>query len=346
MVLLPAPVAAGESAANMILNTGDVRVLTRWVARRTGTLDALHLRIDVSGARCKLGERSGYGLGNGGSWHVTTHPVLDDGRPDVSHTLAVQDFRPCEARPPVVDIRRGLTRLAMGIDVERGREYATIVSNRDPKPGENWSSTNHLYTSTGILGANGRNERSSAAVDAFYGLDPRELVGYSRDGGRTWALPGGEYGRPAGRSFLPTYVQEFADGVRTGQPYSYATAPSEAERTMVFRNVDRPWRIRALGAYTLEGGTGTLTLTVAGRQRARAAVTGRGMLRANIEPVTVAPGQMVKMTARGLTIRNVVADTAWGRLVGMHLPTRPWYIEGEPNYSHAAPVYPLPCAGC
>jgi hypothetical protein len=278
---------------------------------------------------------------------VTTHHVRPDGRPDMTGTLTVQDFRPCEGPRSIVNVREGVVRVPMGIRVDRGAEYATIVRNTDPVPSKNWSSTNHLWTATGIVGANGRNERSPAAADAYYGLDPRELVGYSKDGGKTWALPGGQYGHPRGRNFLPTYIQEFADGVLAGQPYYSSVPPSGANRTMVFRNIRRPWRITALGAFTLDPGSGTLTLTVAGRERATVAVKGRGMLRAAIDPVTVAPRQIVKVTARGLRIRNIVADTAWARLMGMHLPTSPWYVEGEPNFTHAAPVYPLPaCEAC
>jgi hypothetical protein len=216
-----------------------------------------------------------------------------------------------------------------------------VIRNDDGAPTKNYTSTNFLYTSTGLLGANARNERSPLAPDAYYGLDPRELVGYSRDAGRTWALPGGPYGEPGGRDFLPTFVQEYADGRVAGQPYYYATAPSTATRTMVFQNVTRPWTIRALGAYS-RGGAGTLTLAVDGSVRERVPVAGAGMLRASIVPVVVMPGQTVTVTASGLRIQDVVADTAWGRLMGMHQASTPWRLAGQRNFSRAAPVYALP----
>ena len=341
---LPAPVAAGTSAANIPLDGVDKRVVVRWVARSTGTLAALHFRIQADGATCRLSGKTGYGGGNGGNWHATTHPVLPDGRPDQSRTLATQDFRPCDGPASVVDPRQGITRLPMGIAVARGQEYATVLRNLDPAPARNYTSPNFLYTSTGLLGANARNERSPLAADSLYGLDPRELVGYSRDGGRTWALPGGPYGLPGGRNFLPTYLQEYADGTVTGQPYYYSSPggnPSPT-RTMVFQNIRHSWTISALGAYTPSAGAGTLTLTVDGRERARVAVAGPGMLRAPIAPVTVSAGQTVKVSATGLKILNIVADTAWGRLMSLHLGSKPWYVEGEPNFTQAAPVYALP----
>jgi hypothetical protein len=343
--VLPAPVAAGSSASNMTLNGRDRWVVMRWVARRTGTLDALHMRLEADGSDCDRTGRRGYGLGNGGSWLATTHPVLADGRPDMGTTLATQQFRPCEGPVSVVDVPQGIVRLTVGIAVQQGNEYATVVRNSDPDPAANYSSTNFLFTAGGLVGANARNERSRFARDAYYGLDPRELVGYSEDGGRSWALPGGQNGEPDGRNFLPTYIQEFSDGTLTGQPYYYTADPSSADRTMVYRNVRGRWVIRQLGAFALAESSGTLTLTVDGVQRAQVAVEGAGMLRAAIDPVTVAAGQTVKVTASGLAMRNIVADTAWGRLLGFHLATKPWYVEAQSNFTHAAPIYALPAYG-
>jgi hypothetical protein len=339
---LPAPVAAGSSAANIPLNGADKRVVMRWVARQSGTLRALHLRIQADGSACRLSGRTGYGLGNGGSWVVSTHPVLADGRPDTATTLSKTEVRPCEADTSVVDVRQGVARIGMNIGVTRGREYATVIRNGDPLPALNYTSPNFLYTSTGIVGANGRNERSATASDAYYGLDPRELVGYTQDAGTNWSLPGGPYGAPGGRNFLPTYIQEFADGTMTGQPYYYASAASTADRTMTFAKGTRDWTIQELGVFSLREGSGTLTLKVDGERRGQVRVSGTGMLRGSITPVTVRPGQVASVTASGLSIQNIVADTAWGRLMGLHLATKPWYVVDEPNFTHAAPVYALP----
>jgi hypothetical protein len=315
------------------------------VARDSGVLSALHVRIQADGSACRRSGRSGYGLGSGGTWHVTTHPVLADGRPDMSATLATQDLVPCAESASVVDVIQGVVRLTMNVAVTKGQEYATVFRNTDPAPAANYTSPNFLYTSTGIVGANGRNERNKDAADAYYGLDPRELVGYSTNGGATWNLPGGPYGTLGGKNFLPTYIQEYATGHLDGQPYYRTDDASTADRTMVFPNVPVPWTIRALGAFTLIPGNGTLTLYVDGTQRAQANVNGTGMLRATIPPITVNPGQTVKVTATGLSIQNMTADSAWGRLLGMQLSTKRWYVENEPNFSAAAPVYPLPLCG-
>jgi energy-converting hydrogenase Eha subunit A len=332
------PIAAGTSAANITLNGAGRMVLQRWVARRSGVLRAFHVRMVANGASCRSDGRPGYGSGNGGSWRVTTHRVLPDGRPDMRSTLVSQELRPCEGPGSVVDVRQGVVRLEMNLPVGRGQEYATIVRNADPAPEANYTSTNFLYTASGVIGANGRNERSRNAKDVHYGLDPRELVGFSRDGGASWTLPG----TPGDRGYLPSYLQEYNDGEVEGQPYYYTTPSTTARRTMVYQEVALPWTIRTLGAYTSGTANGTLTLTVDGTRRAHASVKGTGMLRAGIPAVTVRPGQTVKITASGIPLENVVADTAWGRLLGMHLNTKPWYLEDEPNFTTVAPIYPLP----
>ncbi|MBV9212838.1 MAG: hypothetical protein JOZ25_04235 [Actinobacteria bacterium] len=328
----------------MTLNGRSKWVLLRWVARRTGTLTALDVRIQANGAACRRAGRNGYGRGNGGSWYVTTHPVRPGGAPDMSRTLASDDLRPCR-RGSGADVRQGVVRLPLDLAVTEGEEYATVIRNADAAPGRNYTSTNFLYANAGIEGANGRDERSPATTDSYYGLDPRELVGYSADGGRHWSLPGGQYGRARGRDFLPTYVQEFAQALPAGQPFYYARPPSRSPQTMLFSNVSRPWTIVALGAYTPMRFPGTLTLKVDGAVRDRVPVAGPGMIRSGIPPVTVLPGQTVEVSSDGLAIGDVVADTAWGRLMGMDRPTADWRLEGGRDFSSAAPIYPLPACG-
>jgi hypothetical protein len=339
---LPVPIPAGNSAGNITLSSSQVRVAVRWVARTSGTLAALHLRVQGDGSECRRSGKTGYGAGTGGRWLATTHPAREDGRPDESRELARAEFRPCEAPRSVVDVREGVVRLPMRRPVRAGDEHVTVIRNTDPRPSENYTSTNFLFTDAGLVGANARNERSADADDALYGLDPREAVGYSSDGGRSWAIPGGQYGKAGGRHFLPAYVQEFVDGRVAGQPYYYAPAPVVRERTMVYAPAGRRWTVRGLGVYVGRRSSGTLVLRVAGRERASVEVSGAGMLREPIDPIAVGPRDEVRVTARGLPLQPVVADTAWGRLMGMHTPAWRWRIDGEPNFSQAVPVYPLP----
>ena len=343
---LPAPIAGGSSAGNMALNGRSKWVLVRWVARASGRLWRLQLRIQADGSSCRRDGGTGYGGGNGGTWRATTHPVLPNGRPDMAHTLASTKFHPCSSKRSLVNVRQGVVRLPLHLTVGRGQEYATVIRNRARHARRNFTSINFLYSSDGILGANGRNERSPNAPDAYYGLDPRELVGYSLNGGRRWRLPGGQYGHPHGRNFLPTYVQQYRNGPVAGQPYYYTSGTSQSSRTMVFQNVRQDWQIRALGAFATGRATGTITLLVDGTPRATVPVSGTGILRAGIAPLVVRPGQTVKVTATGLAINDVAADSAWATLLGMGRSDAPYYLEGG-RPDEAAPVYPLPaCPGC
>ena len=229
------PFAGGDDAANIPLNSASKAVLVRWVADHTGLLQRLYFRVRVEGAPCKPG-RSGYALGTTGRMQVATYRVLPDGRPDLNARLALEEFVPCARQTEEsVDVN-------LGFLVTKGAEYATVVKNVDSNPSGNFFSTNYLFAATGVVGANGRNERNPNATDAYYGRDPRELVGYTTDGGANWALPGGPYGDNQGRAFIPTYVQEYADGFRGGQPYYWAGDTSSSV-TMVFPNVPIPWTI-------------------------------------------------------------------------------------------------------
>jgi hypothetical protein len=333
---LTAPFAGGNSAANMTHKTGSTWVLTRWVARRTGVLSTLYLRVKTEGSVPCFGRgRAGYAAGTTGEALVTTHPVQADGRPDLGVTLGSDRFNPCA--------RAGLAESAairLDLPVVAGAEYATIVRNVDSSPGTNWFSSNFLYTSSPLAGANGRNERDAAATDVFYGLDPRELVGYSSDGGASWRLPGGQYSG----GFLPTYIQAYADGYRDGQPYYWAEAVSGVQST-VFPNVPSPWTITHLGLYARASGTTTLTLLIDGVEVGSAIVTGSGMLRAPIAPVTAPAGSTVVVrTSGGITLSRLHADGAWRSVLGLG-PTFRWYDASNPTGDAAVTVYALPWFG-
>ena len=304
---------------------------------------------------------------------MTTHPVLADGRPDMSRTLATQDLRPCSEPTSVVDVRQGIVRLKMGIDATRGREYATVIRNTDADPDHNFTSPNFLYTETGILGANGRNERSLGRCDLHFFLQQPAQAPIALH------LPLKFVVRGVGRFEIVHRRQHKVGGARERRrlppqerflgvpPCSRSPGPRNADMkptrlalgVLVLlvcgcpSDADNANRVRynlksldkALGAYTAKGGSGTLTLTVNGSVRARARVAGPRMVRATIKSVTVQPGQTVKVTSSGLSIQNVVADDAWGYLMGMNLPSAPWHLDGDPEFSHAAPVYALPAYG-
>jgi hypothetical protein len=321
------PFASGDDAANIALRRTADRVLLRWIARRTGILRVLDVRVKFSSP--------GYGGGSSGILRATTHPVRRDGRPRASTVLAQQELVPAQSASG------GSIALRMGFGVEAGQEFATIIQNSAPDPSRDYFSANFLFVRRGLLGANARNEREPKAWDARYGLDPRELVGFSRDGGATWRLPGGPYGPNGGRAFLPTYVQEFVNGVREGQVY-YWGRPISGMVTMVYHARSRPWTITHIGASSA-GGSADVALAIDDVPRATATLRGTGFVSAKINPVVVPPGSNVELTTTtgdgGLLLRQLFADAVWARLARLGTGSG-WYLDQEPET--AVPLYPLP----
>jgi hypothetical protein len=324
---LAPPFASGDAAANIPLRRAADRVLLRWVARRTGILRLLDIRVKFSSP--------GYGGGSSGVLRATTHPVRRDGTPRISTVLTEQELAPAQSA------NGGSLALTMGFGVREGQEFATIIQNAAPDPRRDYFSPNFLFVRRGLVGANARNERKSQAPDARYGLDSRELVGFSRDGGRSWRLPGGPYGPKGGRAFIPTYVQEFADGVAAGQFY-YWSRPITGTVTMIYRARARPWTITRIGASSA-GGTAQVALAIDDVPRATATLSGTGFVWAEITPVVVAAGSKVELTTTagdgGLLLRQLFADAIWARLTGLGTGSG-WYLEQAPET--AVPLYPLP----
>jgi hypothetical protein len=307
--------------------------MIRWVARHTGVLQTLYLRVRVAGSvNCRYDNRPGYAGGTTGQLLATLHPVLPDGSPDLSRELAREQFQPCgREKGESIDLHPG-------VSVTAGVQYATVVRNVDQAPDVNYFSINFLRSATGLWGANGRNERSANATDLFYGLDPRELVGTSRDSGHTWTLPG-----PG--PWVPTYIQSYSDGYRGGQPYYYSH-PASGPVTMIYKGFPVPWTISALGAYASGPGHARVVLKVDDVERGSADLSGTGMLRQRIAPVIVQPGQVVKVSTTagsgGLALRQESADATWASVLGLGTNYF-WYQENDPE--HAVPIYPLPGFG-
>ena len=339
-----APYAVGDSSANIQLNSSSRLIANRWVARANGTISTLYVRTRREGSSCWDGPANpGYASGDGGVFRASTHHVLADGTPDLSTTLATSDLAPCVSAPD------DSLPIPLNMRVTAGDEYVTVLRNVALDPTRDWASQNFLYLRDGIAGANGRNERSASAADSYYGLDPREVVGFSRDGGATWSMPGGPYGAPGGRSFLPTYIQQYSDGFAAGQPY-YSSTPFSGPVTMVYPSIPGRWQIDRVGAYTTSVGRATVSITIDGREVADAELSGQGLLRQAIEPVVADRGQTVSIStvagADALPLRIAYAGAAWSRIMGLGTSFR-YFLRPDPAFvspmgpTYAAPVYPL-----
>ena len=118
------------------------------------------------------------------------------------------------------------------------------------------------------------------------------------------------------------------------------------EDKAAFMTPEKEAFFRDVAASFVAAGVGKLfSLSVDGVLRARVPAYGAGMLRAAIPPTTVLPGQSVAVTSRGLAIAEIVADGAWGRLMGLTRSTAPWRLQGQRDLTSAVPIYPLPACG-
>ena len=259
------PFAAGDAAWNIALDEPGKRVAVRFVPRVSKTLAHVYLHVKTSG--------SGYAEGTGGVAIATLHPVGANGLP-ARVTLGRRLRVPVIANPAGPN----LLRLDFDVRLRAGVPYALVIANGDRHPTRNYWSLNFLAVdqgaAPGLAGAQSRNETTAGARDVYYGLDPREAVGGTRDGGRLWRLPGNTDVSEA--KWLPTYTLVWSDGSVQAQPYYSSHAAPDGMHTMVYRHVRSPWTIRQIGAYlhtwgssTARRGSGVVQLLVNDVPRAR-----------------------------------------------------------------------------
>jgi len=226
------------------------------------------------------------------------------------------------------------------VTVKRGREYATLVRNGDAHAARNFSSLNFLYARGGLAGPNAANHRGAVAARSFYGLDPREVIGYSRNAGRTWQIPGGPYGVHGGAAFIPTFLEVFADGHAAGQPF-YSSAPLIGPISMSFRAA-RTGTLNGIGAYTSGPGAAPVVVEVNGAPSGAAELRGAGFIRADIAPVPVRAGDTITLstTAGGdaLALRRNYAGALETKLAGLGIGGMP-FMTSDPQ--SVTPIYPL-----
>jgi len=338
------PFAAGDAAWNIALNRATKRVAIRFVPRASKTLASVYLHVKTSG--------SGYAAGTAGSCLATLYAVLPNGLPDVSAPVASTEVA-------VLPNAGGhfVLQLDLNAPVEAGRPYALVLANADPNPAANYFSLNFLAVDQGaqpsLLGAQGRNETSSAAADLYYGLDPREAVGGSADDGKTWHLPGNTDVTEA--KWVPTYALRFADGTFQAQPYYSSHQPADGTYTMVYR-ASQPWTVRQIGAYLYTWGasratrgSGTVQVLVNDQPKEKVALSGSGFVRNWLpQPIALQAGDVLQLQttvaaaggSAGLPLRFEYADTYMSGLVGLG-KSSPFYLDLAP-YTYALPLFPLP----
>ncbi len=330
---LRAPHVSADRTVVIRHDNPDRWVALRWVARDSGVLAKLHLRVKVAGSMgCPYDNAPGFAAGTSGKLSASTHRARADGTPDMGAARALEEFQPCGR-----EVKEQVD-LTLGFRVERGEEYVTVVRNVDAAPAENFFSTEFLGIEGGLQGANGRNERGTMVGDAYYGLDPRELVGFSEDSGATWTLPGA----PGTAVPLPTYLQVFADGHVDGQPYSLAE-PLEPPFTLVYPKVPTPWTLEALGGFSATAGNAEVELYADDRRVAQATLHGQALLRAPLARVELPKGATLKLKVLsgppGQGLRRLKAREPWDSLTRLG-ELSSFFLEGDALAT--ATLFPLP----
>lgn len=345
-----APFAVGDSSGNIKLNSAALGAY-RWVAKRTGTLSKFWIKVKATNT-----DGSSYVGGTLGSWQANTYLAGADGLPSGA-ALVTEDIADPHARM-VSDSSstNNAIALVLNIPVVQGAMYITTIGNTDAAPATNYASTNHLYTSsgssTGLLGAQSFNDLDvSDTRRSLYGLDPREAMGGKSAGG-TWYWPGNNNGALA--KYLPTYVQEYQDGTKDGQPYYSASQIAAA--TQVQMDVTLPTAahtIVGIGAYLNVADSFTATMTVASSgdpvgNAVTIASAGAGFVGSLFTYPSsgeAALGTKVRITATPAqtgSLRSLYADTTFATLMG-HGADYKWSYVATP--ARAVALWPITLAG-
>jgi hypothetical protein len=181
---------------------------------------------DGGGNPYTIGDRDGYARGNGGTIRARLTEVKADGTPDFSKVLAEDTFNPVDRFKASLDAYGGSSTQFIYINTNNvrltaGRMYTMTYQNVHANPGSNYVSTNSPTVREAFAGPNGRNNLDPNATGAIAGLDPREVVEWSTDGGGNWV-----YGREVGAGY---YTGSATDDDGTRLPwYGWQTSASAA----------------------------------------------------------------------------------------------------------------------
>jgi hypothetical protein len=343
---------------NQVMNSADYVYALRFVVDENTTLHRFISGFNLEGSD-QLGGRTGYADGNGGTIRARLVAVEPNGEPDLSQVLAeetvgawqrYQESKSAYGAP-------GLTQLLHfnmgGVQLQAGRMYAMTYQNVDPSPGANWFSENSPTVKESVAGPNGTNTLDPNAPGAIAGLDPREAVAWSKDGGGTWV-----WGRRAGEGFtsgsyggsstgddgtrLPWYGWQTAPGAapQSNQPY-YAYKES-GSYTLRMKSVPKATTLTEAGGYAPAGySVGVVTVrNVSTGQVGRTATLGGGLVKGGLDsPVKVDAGQTYEISNSGRVLK---AEGDSFILSTFKLGSNPWSFETAGHGYDVAQLFALP----
>lgn len=258
----------------------------------------------------------GYAHGDGGTVLASLVGMKENGTPDLSSVIAEEEFNPVSRYNETKSAYELTGKSGMlyvnfgGASLEADTPYFVVYTNNAAKPEFNYVSFNSPVTNASVAGPNGVNTLDPDATGAIAGLDPREAVAWSLNGGTSWGWGHEVGGGPLFGDYtgsgdsdvkLPWYGWQPSSiaPLESNQPYY---AYSEAgEYTLSVVNGPRAATVTEAGGYAPEGFTvGAVTVT-AKAGSAKTAVLGSGLQRGALgAPVQIAPGET-------FTISNVDA---------------------------------------
>ena len=301
--------------------------------------------------------RPHYAHGTGGVLRARLVGMKPDGTPDLEHVLAedtfpaLQRYRQLKAEFDF-DGRSGLGYAQFGgAHVPAGVPHFVIYQNVDRDPRDNFVSMQSPVTSVGAAGPNARNTLAPDAPGAVAGLDPREAVAWSLDGGSSWG-----WGRQVGAGPIPgDYTMGGDDAVRlpwyawqegpnapveTNQPY-YAYGETGAY-TVRLRSAPHATTLTEAGGYGPEGkAVGVVTV----RNLRTGAVghtdrLGAGMAKGALQPpVAVERGDSYEISNSG-SVAKAEADVFLQKMGLVGPGSTPWQTLGN-DYDRAE-LFALP----
>jgi len=278
------------------------------------SIDRFYFGFKLRGASCWDSGNAGYGAGDGGTLHASLVNIdAVTGLP--TDTVAEETVNGC-TRQNEAAAELGSDPVVVWVNTKAtlvgGRLYGLIVSNTHASASSNFFSFNMPLADTELAGPHAHNELNKAASGGILGLDPREHVAWSTDGGKTWGYgsQNGQYrsymndhdmAHPATR--MPQYGFRLTNGATLGmQPY-YAYSTDCSNCSVTYANARYPRTFTEVGGFTASGtnvGTLTFTNTTTGAQASCTPAQGYGFRKCTLSAaVPVAVGQSYSVSCSG-----------------------------------------------
>lgn len=264
----------------------------------------------------------GYGKGDAGVMNAQLVRVRRDGTPNLARVLAQETVTAQERYRQVKD-NYGIATVSGQIYFEFGgvrlradTMYAVVIRNVHGDPARNYFSINSPTMKESEVGPNGYNNLDRDMPGAVGGLDPREAVTWSTDGGTSWV-----WGRQVGQGYytgsaasddgtrLPFYGWTSAAGnVRpsSNQPYNNYWQTCTGCRLTLHRPPRAVTLTRAGGYAPVGSQVGTVTVrNLRTGQVGRTTSLGTGLVRGALRPrVRVEKGDTYAIAASGTVYKN------------------------------------------